>query len=56
MGSWANDRRQIKFGALIAVPTIACMNVAGTYLTRRHEGPRPPEPETHRAKVPVAVG
>ena len=32
------------FGALIAVPTVACVNVAGTYLSRRHDGPRPPEP------------
>jgi predicted PurR-regulated permease PerM len=36
------------FGALIAVPVIACANVAGTYLSRRHEGPRPPQPETRR--------
>ena len=43
------------FGALIAVPTIACVNVAGTYLTRRHEGPRPPEPQPRRDKVPVAA-
>ncbi|WP_369139356.1 AI-2E family transporter [Modestobacter versicolor] len=38
------------FGALIAVPVIACGNVAGTYLSRRHEGPRPPQPDTRRAK------
>ena len=30
------------FGALIAVPIVACGNVAGTYLSRRHDGPRPP--------------
>jgi len=38
------------FGALIAVPVIACGNVAGTYLSRRNEGPRPPQPDTRRAK------
>jgi predicted PurR-regulated permease PerM len=38
------------FGALIAVPVIACGNVAGTYLSRRHEGPRPPQPDTRRAR------
>jgi len=38
------------FGALIAVPVIACSNVAGTYLSRRHEGPRPPQPDTRRAR------
>ena len=43
------------FGALIAVPLIACLNVAGTYLSRRHEGPRPPEPHTGRAAAPVRV-
>ncbi|GAB3361086.1 AI-2E family transporter [Modestobacter lapidis] len=43
------------FGALIAVPLVACLNVAGTYLARRHEGPRPPEPETGRAAAPVVV-
>ena len=37
------------FGALIAVPIVACANVAGTYLSRRHEGPRPPEPRPERA-------
>jgi predicted PurR-regulated permease PerM len=36
------------FGALIAVPVIACANVAGTYLSRRHEGRRPPQPDTRR--------
>jgi predicted PurR-regulated permease PerM len=37
------------FGALIAVPIVACANVAGTYLSRRQEGPRPPEPRPDRA-------
>jgi predicted PurR-regulated permease PerM len=41
------------FGALIAVPIVACANVAGTYLSRRHEGPRPPEPRPERARRPV---
>ena len=43
------------FGALIAVPLMACANVAGTYLSRRHEGPRPPEPRPERARPVVAV-
>jgi predicted PurR-regulated permease PerM len=43
------------FGALIAVPTVACVNVAGTYLSRRHEGPRPPEPRPERAKPAVTA-
>jgi predicted PurR-regulated permease PerM len=38
------------FGALIAVPTVACVNVAGTYLSRRTEGPRPPEPRPDKAR------
>ncbi|WP_324274660.1 AI-2E family transporter [Blastococcus brunescens] len=38
------------FGALIAVPIVACANVAGTYLSRRHHGPRPPEPRPDRAR------
>ena len=41
------------FGALIAVPIVACANVAGTYLSRRHEGPRPPEPQPDRARPVV---
>jgi predicted PurR-regulated permease PerM len=41
------------FGALIAVPIVACANVAGTYLSRRHDGPRPPEPRPERAKPVV---
>jgi predicted PurR-regulated permease PerM len=44
------------FGALIAVPTVACLNVAGTYLSRRHEGPRPPEPRPERARPAVTAG
>jgi predicted PurR-regulated permease PerM len=43
------------FGALIAVPTVACANVAGTYLSRRNEGPRPPEPRPERAKPAVTT-
>jgi predicted PurR-regulated permease PerM len=43
------------FGALIAVPTVACANVAGTYLSRRHEGPRPPEPRPERARPVVGA-
>jgi predicted PurR-regulated permease PerM len=43
------------FGALIAVPTVACANVAGTYLSRRHEGPRPPEPRPERARPAVTA-
>jgi predicted PurR-regulated permease PerM len=43
------------FGALIAVPTVACANVAGAYLSRRHEGPRPPEPRPERAKPAVTA-
>ena len=36
------------FGALIAVPLIACINVGGSYLVHRHDGPRPPEPRPDR--------
>jgi predicted PurR-regulated permease PerM len=43
------------FGALIAVPIVACANVAGTYLSRRHDGPRPPEPHPERAKRAVSA-
>ncbi|SEP02374.1 AI-2E family transporter [Trujillonella endophytica] len=43
------------FGALIAVPVVACANVAGTYLARRHDGPRPPEPRPERGKPAVGV-
>jgi predicted PurR-regulated permease PerM len=44
------------FGALIAVPIVACANVAGTYLSRRHDGPRPPEPRPDRARPAVTAG
>jgi predicted PurR-regulated permease PerM len=43
------------FGALIAVPIVACANVAGTYLSRRHVGPRPPEPRPDRARPAVTA-
>src|SRR5829696_6990974 len=43
------------FGALVAVPIVACANVAGTYLSRRNEGPRPPEPRPDRAKPAVTA-
>jgi predicted PurR-regulated permease PerM len=43
------------FGALIAVPIVACANVAGTYLSRRHEGPRPPEPRPEKARPAVGT-
>lgn len=43
------------FGALIAVPIVACTNVAGTYLSRRHDGPRPPEPRPEHARPAVTT-
>jgi len=43
------------FGALIAVPIVACANVAGTYLSRRHDGPRPPEPRPDRSRPAVTA-
>ncbi|WP_029433978.1 AI-2E family transporter [Blastococcus sp. URHD0036] len=43
------------FGALIAVPIVACANVAGTYLARRNDGPRPPEPRPDRGKPAVGI-
>jgi predicted PurR-regulated permease PerM len=43
------------FGALIAVPLIACLNVGGSYLVHRHEGPRPPEPRPERARPAVTA-
>jgi predicted PurR-regulated permease PerM len=43
------------FGALIAVPIVACANVAGSYLVHRHDGPRPPEPRPERAKPAVTA-
>jgi predicted PurR-regulated permease PerM len=43
------------FGALIAVPIVACLNVGGTYLVHRHDGPRPPEPRPDRARPAVTA-
>jgi predicted PurR-regulated permease PerM len=43
------------FGALVAVPIVACLNVAGTYLVHRHDGPRPPEPRPDRARPAVTA-
>jgi predicted PurR-regulated permease PerM len=43
------------FGALIAVPIIACLNVGGSYLVHRHDGPRPPEPRPERARPVVTA-
>ena len=43
------------FGALIAVPVIASLNVAGTYLVHRHDGPPPPEPRPERARPAVTA-
>ena len=43
------------FGALIAVPLIACLNVGGSYLVRRHDGPRPPEPRPDMARPAVTA-
>jgi putative heme transporter len=43
------------FGALIAVPLIACLNVGGSYLVHRHDGPRPPEPRPERARPAVTA-
>jgi len=43
------------FGALIAVPVVACANVAGSYLVHRHDGPRPPEPRPDRAEPAVSA-
>jgi len=42
-------------GALIAVPIIACLNVGGSYLVHRHDGPRPPEPRPERARPAVTA-
>ena len=44
---------QQALATLIAVPIVACANVDGTYLSRRHEGPRPPEPRQDRARPVV---
>jgi len=43
------------FGALVAVPIIAVLNVGGTYLVHRHDGPRPPEPRPDRARPAVTA-
>jgi predicted PurR-regulated permease PerM len=43
------------FGALIAVPLVACLNVGGSYLVHRHDGPRPPEPHPQRARPAVTA-
>jgi len=43
------------FGALVAVPIIAVLNVGGTYLVHRHDGPRPPEPRPERARPAVTA-
>ena len=43
------------FGALIAVPLIACLNVGGSYLVHRHDGPRPPEPRPDSARPAVTA-
>jgi predicted PurR-regulated permease PerM len=44
------------FGALVSVPIIAVLNVGGTYLVHRHDGPRPPEPRPDRARPAVTAG
>ena len=43
------------FGALIAVPLVACVNVGGSYLVHRNAGPRPPEPRPSRARPAVTA-
>jgi predicted PurR-regulated permease PerM len=43
------------FGALIAVPLVACLNVGGSYLVHRHDGPPPPEPRPARARPAVTA-
>jgi predicted PurR-regulated permease PerM len=43
------------FGALIAVPIIAVVNVGGSYLVHRHDGPPPPEPRPDRARPAVTA-
>jgi predicted PurR-regulated permease PerM len=43
------------FGALVAVPIIAVLNVGGTYLVHRHDGPPPPEPRPERARPAVTA-
>jgi predicted PurR-regulated permease PerM len=41
------------FGALIAVPLVACLNVGGSYLVHRHDGPPPPTRRPDRARSAV---
>ena len=43
------------FGALVAVPIIAVLNVGGTYLVHRHDGPAPPEPRPDMARPAVTA-
>jgi predicted PurR-regulated permease PerM len=43
------------FGALVAVPLIAVLNVGGSYLVHRHDGPRPPEPRPDKARPAVTA-
>jgi predicted PurR-regulated permease PerM len=43
------------FGALIAVPLVACLNVGGSYLAHRREAPPPPEPQPDRARPLVTT-
>ena len=44
------------FGALIAVPLVACLNVSGSYLAQRHEALPPPEPRPDRARPLLTAG
>jgi predicted PurR-regulated permease PerM len=43
------------FGALVAVPLVACLNVGGSYLAHRHEGPKPPLPRPDPARPVLAA-
>jgi predicted PurR-regulated permease PerM len=43
------------FGALVAVPLIAVVNVGGSYLVHRNDGPRPPEPRPDKARPVVTA-
>jgi predicted PurR-regulated permease PerM len=42
-------------GALVAVPLIAVVNVGGSYLVHRHDGPPPPEPRPDKARPVVTA-
>ena len=42
--------------ATLRLALIGLVNVAGTYLSRRHEGPRPPEPRPGRGEPVVSAG